>query len=185
MEGVGVALNSFDTGSFIEALGTYPAWMWALIALLVVLCVAVGILQACRQRRLRESVLQSEPIPAKEFLGNWITARSGHRAAGGYKLMDQPGCYVILTNPHDNERGGQDYDGVYVGQSVKVCSRVKAHLTGHGNGDVYADVRDGQDVVVRIIPCPAEEMNAREKELIAAFNATSSYNNTRGGSRRR
>lgn len=35
------------------------------------------------------------------------------------------------------------------------------------------------------MPCPAQQMNALEKKLIKAFNATSSYNNTAGGSRRR
>lgn len=80
---------------------------------------------------------------------------------------------------------GKAYENVYVGQSLHVCSRVRNHLTGHGNGDVYADVRNGKPVFVKIVPCPAQQMNALEKKLIKAFNATSSYNNTAGGSRRR
>ena len=71
------------------------------------------------------------------------------------------------------------------GDIAVAMSRVRNHLTGHGNGDVYADVRNGKPVFVKIVPCPAQQMNALEKKLIKAFNATSSYNNTAGGSRRR
>ena len=95
-------------------------------------------------------------------------------------MLDQPGCYVIVTSPSPD---GKAYENVYVGQSLYVCSRVRNHLTGHGNGDVYADVRNGKPVFVKIVPCPAQQMNALEKKLIKAFNATSSYNNTAGGSR--
>lgn len=162
-----------------------PSWCWLLLGACIALFVILLVAQSVKQKRLRESVLESKPIPAQEFLDNWITTKNGHKAVGGYKLMDQPGCYVILTNPSDDGRGRERYDNVYVGQSVKVCSRVRAHLTGHGNGDVYADVRNGQDVVIRIVPCPEKEMNDRERALIAAFHATGSYNSTRGGSRRR
>ena len=96
--------------------------------------------------------------------------------------MDQPGCYVIVTSPLPD---GTAFENVYVGQSLHVCSRVRNHLTGHGNGDVYSDVRNGKPVFVKIAPCSPQQMNALEKSLIKAFNATSSYNNTAGGSRRR
>lgn len=96
--------------------------------------------------------------------------------------MDQPGCYVIVTSPSPD---GTAFENVYVGQSLHVCSRVRNHLTGHGNGDVYADVRNGKPVFVKIAPCSPQQMNALEKSLIKSFNATSSYNNTAGGSRRR
>ena len=62
---------------------------------------------------------------------------------------------------------------------------MRNHLTGHGNGDVYADVRMGKPVFVKLVPCTAEQMNALEKNLIRTFNATSSYNSTAGGSKRR
>lgn len=164
-----------------------PSRLVPLLVLLAVLCVAIlclaVVLRARKDRRLRDSVMAGAPIPAGEFLDDWITAKSGRRAVGGYKLLDRPGCYVILTNPSGEGPGALKYEAVYVGQSTAVCSRVRAHLTGHGNGDVYADVRAGKDVVVRIVPCPANEMNEMEKALIAAFRATESYNVTHGGSR--
>ena len=50
---------------------------------------------------------------------------------------------------------------------------------------VLAEVLGKEPVFVKIVQCPAQQMNALEKKLIKAFNATSSYNNTAGGSRRR
>lgn len=158
-----------------------------IIAALLVLiygCVQLLILenQKKHQAELRQSILGSMLISANTFLGNWKTTKSGNKVTGGYKTMDQPGCYVIVTSPSPD---GTAFENVYVGQSLHVCSRVRNHLTGHGNGDVYADVRNGKPVFVKIAPCSPQQMNALEKSLIKAFNATSSYNNTAGGSRRR
>lgn len=152
------------------------------VALVIAAGVGAFVWRAHKQAELRRRVTSSEPIAAADFLRDW---RIGKRGSGlGYSSMDRPGCYVILTNPRGQ---GADvvYDAVYVGQSVKVCSRVRQHLTGHGNGDVYADVREGKDVQVRIMPCEKAAMNATEKELIAAFRATDSYNRTQGGAKRR
>ena len=42
--------------------------------------------------------------------------------------------------------------------------RVRNHLTGHGNGDVYADVRNGKPVFVKIAPClPAADERFRKE----------------------
>lgn len=138
--------------------------------------------QIAHQKALRESVMGSQMISAKTFLFNWKTTRSGNKVTGGYKTFDQPGCYVIVTAPSPDWR---TYENVYVGQSLHVCSRVRNHLTGHGNGNVYADVRNGKPVYVKIMPCDQRQMNAMEKNLIRAFNATTSYNRTAGGSKRR
>ncbi len=157
-----------------------------ILSLLVIIagCVQLLIIEQQRKRQadLRQSVLGSQLIPASIFLGNWKTTKDGNRITGGYKTLDQPGCYVIVTSPSPD---GVAYENVYVGQSLHVCSRVRSHLTGHGNGDVYADVRMGKPVFVKIVPCPAQQMNAMERNLIKTFNATSSYNATAGGSRRR
>lgn len=156
----------------------------ALAALAVLVCARClkGARKALRDRRVRSSLTGSRMVPAHEFLGNWSTGRSGHGKTGGYKALDQPGCYVIVTNPDASWEG---YEAVYVGQSLHVCSRVRNHLTGHGNGDVYADVRNGERVFVRIVPCGQGRMNDLERELIDAFHATRHYNRTRGGATRR
>lgn len=179
---------------FIEAISKQPLWiqlsllLWALLAVGALVFFIVWVIrQKRRERELFDAVMSNQFIPAREFLDGWalMTSGRGRRVVSGLKLIDQPGCYVILTNMGTDENGNRTYDNVYVGQSVKACSRVRAHLTGHGNGDVYADVRNGENVSVCILPCPAEDMNDNEKALIAAFHATESYNVTHGGSRYR
>ena len=75
----------------------------------------------------------------------------------------------------------QQYDHVYVGQSLHVYQRVYSHLCGRGNGEVYGDIKYGLHAYVQIIKCRAKEMNALEKELIARYHAMASYNRTSGG----
>lgn len=164
-----------------------PADIFLLMAVIcgVSLLIVIGaaIWQSRKQTERRRRVMGSEPISAEDFLANW---RVGKRGSGlGYAAVDQSGCYVILTNPVTRGDGDASYDAVYVGQSIHVCSRVRQHLSGHGNGDVYADVRAGKNVQVRIVPCDERAMNDVERSLIDAFHATKSYNRTRGGSRRR
>ena len=161
-----------------------------IIMIVVIACGAIILLgvvktiwQAHKQAERRRQVMSSKPILAQDFLASWRVGKRGSRL--GYASLDRPGCYVILTNPLIRENGDAEYEAVYVGQSAHVCSRVRQHFTGHGNGDVYADVRAGKRVEVRIVPCNERAMNDVERDLIAAFRATSSYNHTRGGSRRR
>ena len=92
-------------------------------------------------------------------------------------------------------RGGQDYTGVYIlhnvtqdkyyiGQAKSVLQRVTAHLTGHGNGDVYADYKYGNVFRVKTITLAQsgyDSLNALERDLIANYDAyTKGYNRTRG-----
>ena len=39
----------------------------------------------------------------------------------------------------------------YVGQGKQVLNRVKAHFTGQGNGDVYADYKYGDEFTIKMI----------------------------------
>ena len=97
-----------------------------IIAALLVLiygCVQLLILenQKKHQAELRQSILGSMLIPANTFLGNWKTTKSGNKVTGGYKTMDQPGCYVIVTSPSPD---GTAFENVYVGQSLHVLSLI-------------------------------------------------------------
>lgn len=111
-------------------------------------------------------------IKASDFLKYW----------NSYRNLDQPGCYVFLIfdSPVQNSNFSK-YQNVYVGQSIHVYKRVKNHLSGKGNGDVYADYRYGKYVYVSIYLCDSTELNCLEKELIARYHATKSYNKTAGG----
>lgn len=125
-------------------------------------------------------------ISLDEFEKNWISDRYGNKGLAGYKYNDGPGCYVIMIyGSEPSNPGGDDYENIYIGQSVKVCQRVHNHFNGKGNGDVYADRKMGKHLYVHFEACSKEEMNALEKRLISVFGATRSYNKTRGGSAQR
>ncbi len=153
-----------------------PTFIVENIPLCVVLfAISVGIifyLASClfQKRRIH-------PIPATIFLHHW----------NEFRQSDTSGCYIILIYKRrpskkllKTQRG---YSDVYVGQSVNMYKRVFNHLTGHGNGDVYADMKYKKHVFVAFMPCSTQELNALEIELISKYNATESYNRTKGGAK--
>lgn len=137
-----------------------------------------------KNNKIRESIYSNKFISYSYFEKNWISVKSGNKGVAGYKYNDRPGCYVILIfNLPVVDGNFTGYNNIYIGQSVNVCKRIHSHFNGKGNGDVYADVKYGKSVYVQIVPCDKTQLNRVEKELIQAFNATRSYNKTRGGAR--
>ncbi len=136
-------------------------------------------LRYAARHKLLLKVRAAEPIYCKQYLSSWKY----------YYRKQDSGCYVITIYNHKpadaTVRRCKRFSSIYVGQSVNVYKRVRNHLTGHGNGDVYADVRENKWVYVRLIPCEEKDMNKLEKSLISLFNATKYYNKTCGGSARR
>lgn len=72
----------------------------------------------------------------------------------------------------------------YVGQGKNVFQRVNSHFTGHGNGDVYADYKYGDEFTIKMIALENsgfETLNELERNTITTYNAYSQgYNKTRG-----
>lgn len=72
----------------------------------------------------------------------------------------------------------------YVGQGQNVVQRVNNHLTGKGNGDVYADYKYGDIFVIRMVEYAlsgTKSLNELERLVIAAYDAyATGYNKTRG-----
>lgn len=136
-----------------------------------------------KNARLRRRIRSGKFIHYTRFEENWITEDKDGNPAG-YKYNDFSGCYVIMIfdKPVHFGRFG-NYENIYIGQSVNVCQRVHNHFCGKGKGDVYADIKYGKEAYVRIIPCRISRLNKTEKRLIEAFNATKSYNRTRGGAK--
>lgn len=128
-------------------------------------------------------IVNNKFIFYKDYEKNWISEWKGNKGIDGYKLRECSGVYVILVFNHYVRWGNfSKYRDVYVGQSLYMYSRVHDHLNGNGNGDVYADVKYGKRVYVKCIPCNKKDMNKLEKKLIEKYDATSSYNVTKGGS---
>ena len=112
--------------------------------------------------------LAGDGVPAKEFLAVYDALRQS----------DFTGIYVL----HNISK-----DMFYVGQSVRVVARVGQHLTGHGNGDVYADFKYGDEFevsTVSLVDSGYDSLNDLERETIAAYDAyNSGYNKTAGNAR--
>lgn len=72
----------------------------------------------------------------------------------------------------------------YVGQAKRLFFRINQHFTGHGNGDVYADYKYGDNFTIKIVKLSDsgyDDLNLLEKDLIRKYNALSNgYNKTAG-----
>lgn len=154
-----------EFGEFLCDLSLWGAV--ACLALAAVFVVYGSVLQR-RQAALKNKLwgLVSPGATPREFLA----ARDGLTANG-----DFTGVYVI----HNTTR-----DLYYVGQSVRVVGRVTQHLTGHGNGDVYADLKYGDAFEISVVSLTQsgyESLDALERDAIDAFDAYGrGYNRTRG-----
>ncbi len=139
-----------------------------------------------RNRKIRKKIANSKFLYYKDFDKNWIKPGKPQRRYG-YKYNDIPGCYIITLYDHkiSSSREYLRYKNIYIGQSVNIFQRVHNHIHGKGKGDVYADIKYGQEAYIVFMPCKKEKMNALEKKLIRAFNSTKSYNITKGGSKHR
>ena len=154
-----------EVGAFLCDLSLYGAI--ACLALAAVFVVYGSALQR-RQAALKNKLwgLVSPGATPREFL----SARDRLTANG-----DFTGVYVI----HNTTR-----NLYYVGQSVRVVGRVTQHLTGHGNGDVYADLKYGDAFEISVVSLTQsgyESLDALERDAIDAFDAYGrGYNRTRG-----
>lgn len=111
-----------------------------------------------------EIVKRNKPVDANEFLNTYVR-------------YDFEGVYII----HNISK-----DKYYVGQSINVVGRVRNHLKGKGNGDVYADFKYGDNFEVILIALEDTEyqyLNDLERHCIAAYHAfEDGYNKNRGNS---
>lgn len=95
-----------------------------------------------------------------------------HSYYGNLKQWDYSGVYVI-QNLHN-----QYY---YVGQSKQMLKRVNNHLTGKGNGNLYADYKYGAQLEITLIKVSNDRLNEVERLLIDRLQATTKgYNRTKG-----
>lgn len=77
------------------------------------------------------------------------------------------------------------YENIYIGQSIHVYQRVRQHLKGHGNRNVYQSWKNEREVYITFIYCNKKKLNVLEKRLIWIFHATDSFNVQKGGAKRR
>ncbi len=167
-----VSAGLFCTGMCIRMIGHAPVrypvvWVIGLIVFLVFLVIRLSRMNAC------------ERYTMERFERQWIEDRKTRK---GLMYRDKPGCYAILIYRFPKILPfTAGYSNVYVGQSLDVYHRVHNHLNRKGNGDVYADVRDGKHIELEIYPCRKEKLNELEIRLIRRYDAEAYYNRTAGG----
>lgn len=119
-----------------------------------------------RIRRAADTTTEMTPDEFFRFRNHLLKSKSVRKV---------PGVYILFNKTQNMH---------YVGQSVDVLNRVNAHLTGKGNGDVYADYKYGNEFTIRIIKLANsgfKTLNELERHAIKTYNAYSrGYNKTRG-----
>ena len=126
-----------------------------------------------RKHRIKILTKRNEAITPQEFFKIRKRGTGKRRTSTFDNEFD--GVYIIYNITKDM---------YYVGQSKHVMARVNSHLTGHGNGDVYADYKYGDEFEITLIPLKESgysSLNAMEKDTIDMYDAyTKGYNRTRG-----
>ena len=124
-----------------------------------------------RVRALARNAVEMSP---EEFFHMRRETEDGGRAFASARY-DYAGVYILYNKTQNMH---------YVGQAQSVLSRINQHLTGHGNGDVYADYKFGDKFTitsVRLKGSGFATLNELERHAISVYNAYSKgYNKTRG-----
>ena len=125
------------------------------------------------KQRVRALARNASEMSPEEFFRVYSKSR-GRR---GYlsRRYDFPGVYILYNKTRNM---------YYVGQAASVLARINQHLTGHGNGDVYADFKYGDRFTVtsiRLRGSGFSSLNELERHAIAVYKADSAgYNKTKG-----
>ena len=141
-----------------------------LIILFLAACAGIPIYRNYQAKKKIRSLVESKTSMTPQ---QFMQLRSNYRLSA---QLDCPGIY-ILNNRDKNKN--------YVGQSVRVLTRVSQHFTGHGgNGDVYADYKYHDRFEIHIVKFEGSgysTLNEMERQAIDAYDAyTKGYNKTRG-----
>ena len=170
------SLISVTSSSFRKRLLESMKWTFFCAYALVTVFIAQIIAMRRTHRELCERIesLRNEPMRAEVFL----KMRSHLAATKMLGDSEFTGVYIL----HNVTKGKY-----YVGQSIRVLSRINQHLTGHGNGDVYADFKYGDGFTVSTIPMQGsgyQSLNDLERDAISAYNAKDNGYNMTYGNRR-
>ncbi|MBQ3275685.1 MAG: GIY-YIG nuclease family protein [Oscillospiraceae bacterium] len=126
------------------------------------------------KHRVRELSRNAVEMSPEAFFRLRSESEDGGRAYTSARY-DYAGVYILYNKTKNM---------YYVGQAQAVLSRINQHLTGHGNGDVYADYKFGDKfsiTSVRLKGSGFKTLNELERHAISIYDAYSKgYNKTRG-----
>ena len=90
--------------------------------------------------------------------------------------LNQPGVYIFSNLSKNNYK--------YVGQSIDMINRVKTHIRGNGNPEMYKDIINGDIFTINLIKLKDTKfssLNSLERYYISKYNTYyNGYNKTRG-----
>jgi len=96
-----------------------------------------------------------------------------------HKLPVEKGVYLLKN---------KTLNTYYVGQSMDMVSRVSAHFSGRGNGDVYHDYKLGHDFEIGfyfVNTHQFRDLNELERHLIRIYDCVEAgYNRRKGNTTR-
>ena len=135
--------------------------------------------QFLRRKQLHQDLHRLSNTVSEMSIKTFLHLRNAHQGGQGRKHIssnyDFPGIYIIHNLTKDK---------YYVGQGVKLFRRANNHFTGHGNGDVYADYKYGDDFTIKLIPLAGSgfrSLNELERQAIYDYRANiTGYNKTKG-----
>lgn len=127
------------------------------------------------RNKIRELANNTTEITPKEF----FKIRNKSFGGKGNPLYSNnynfTGVYILHN---------QSKDLYYVGQGKKVFNRINSHLTGSGNGDVYADYKYKDPFTIRTIALESsgfKSLDELERHAIETYDAyKKGYNRNKG-----
>jgi hypothetical protein len=133
----------------------------------------IVVIHRCLHPSLGNIIRRSAWISAEKFLTMRNQRSKNNRLAS--ERYNVKGVYIL------HNRSKHKY---YVGQAHKLLSRVNGHLTGKGNGNVYADFAYGDRFYVRFVRLKGasfKNLNDMERYFINKYHAQEDgYNKTIG-----
>ena len=158
-------------------------WIILITIITTIVCIAVfsGVLihisiQKAKIRKQIQGLADNSLEMSPEEFMEMRRKSFGGRGHPSYALtLNFAGVYILYNKTKNI---------YYVGQGKEVLNRVNAHLTGKGNGDVYADYKYGDTFTIKIIALSSSgfsSLNELERYTIMTYNSyTTGYNKTRG-----
>lgn len=154
---------------------SFVSIIWMYILLIIVVAVIPIIRTRNVKKKIKELADNSLEITPQEFFKIRNASNGGRGRKHISTQHDFAGVYILYNHTKNMH---------YVGQGKKVFQRVNNHFTGHGNGDVYADYKYGNDFTIKMIALESsgfKTLNELKRNTIAAYNAyAKGYNKTRG-----
>lgn len=143
--------------------------------LIIVICIIPIVRTINTKKKIKRLANNALEVTPQEFFKIRNASNGGRGKKHISTKHDFAGIYILYNHTKNM---------YYVGQGKKVFQRVNNHFTGHGNGDVYADYKYGDEFTIKMIALKNSgfnTLNELERNTIATYNAyAKGYNKTRG-----